>query len=80
MADIPTRIRMAIAYANITYGELGRDLNVSAITVSRWTSGHRSPTAAHLVAIAKQCQVPLLWLLGQGSTFPSEHQPKEPSQ
>ena len=69
MSDFGTRLRMAMAYADITLRELGDELGVSTQAVSKWAKGKSYPRSSHLIGISKRCGVSIEWLMETGDPF-----------
>lgn len=69
MTDFGVRLRMALAYANISYRDLGDELGVSAMAVSKWAQGQCYPRSSHLIKISERCGCPINWLMEPGDPF-----------
>lgn len=72
LADFATRLRMALAYADITRTDLARELGVSPQAVHKWTTGASSPRSSHLMEIVQLTGVSLDWIMRPGSPFSEE--------
>lgn len=69
MSDFGTRLRMAMAYADISMRDLAAHLGVSVMAVSKWASGKCYPRSSHLMAICDRCGVPIEWIMQSGNPF-----------
>lgn len=48
-------------YLGCSQGELGRRINCSAMTVSRWEGAHQAPTAEHYIQLGRVAGSPDCW-------------------
>jgi transcriptional regulator with XRE-family HTH domain len=69
MTDFGTRLRMAMAYADISMRDLAADLGVSTMAVSKWAKGKCYPRSSHLIGISERCRVTIDWLMEPGNPF-----------
>lgn len=60
--DIASRVRAAIAYADLPLAEVAAALGVSQATVMRIKKGDREPKPSELSALAEKADVPLAYL------------------
>lgn len=61
--SLGTRIREARLSAGLTQDQLGDALMLSKQALSQWENGHSSPSRENCIAIARETNVPLAWLL-----------------
>ena len=66
MSTIGERIAEARQRRGWTQSDLAARAGSSAATVSQWETGHRTPGAPALVALADALEVTADWLLGRG--------------
>ena len=64
LREIGRRLAAARIDEKLTQAELGRELNVSASTVTRWEAGGSCPDAAQLVTLSAIVGRPVHHLLG----------------
>lgn len=69
MSDFGTRLRMAMAYADISMRDLAAAIGVSTMAVSKWSKGECYPRSSHLTGISKRCNVTVDWLMEPGNPF-----------
>ncbi len=60
------KIRVALAYRELTNHWLAEQLDVSDITVSRWTTNKIQPSMSQFVEIAKKLNVDIKELIEDG--------------
>ena len=72
MKEIGDRIRDNRLILGLTQGELGKNLGVSDVTVSKWESGLNHPKGSHLLSLANVLNTTTEWLLtGKGTATQS---------
>jgi len=57
------KLRVARALANKSLRDVGAEIGVSAMAISKWEAGRATPESSKLVAIAKLYDVSLDWIM-----------------
>lgn len=67
------RIKEKRIEANLTQEELGRELNVSKVSVCNWEKGKKRPSSKNLIQLSKILNTPLEYLIGNDTYVVSEN-------